>query len=80
MHDKDIPADHIAGKITETAAEVGVPAASLGLSHKTEPAMSDADAAAMRDLMRSMRQNLSGRTERKPGGFMEKMKSLVGIN
>ena len=80
MHDKDIPADHIAGKITETAAEVGVPAASLGLSHKTEPAMSDADAAAMRDLMRSMRQNLSGRTERKPGGFMKKMKSLVGIN
>jgi hypothetical protein len=33
----------------------------------------------VRDLMRNMRQNLAGRTERK-GGFMDKVKSLVGIN
>jgi hypothetical protein len=78
MHDKDVAAQAIAGKITETAAEVGVPAATLGLSHKTVAVPPDADVQAVRDLMRDMRQNLSGRTERK-GGFMNKMKSMVGI-
>jgi hypothetical protein len=81
MHDRDIPAHHIAGKITETAVEAGVPAETLGLSHKTEPVAPDTDAAAVRELMRSMRQNLSGRSERKPAtGFLGKVKSLVGIN
>jgi len=81
MHDKDVPAADIAGKITETAAEVGVPAEQLGLSHKTVAVPADADAAAMRDLMRNMRNNLSGREERKSaGGFMSKVKSLVGIH
>jgi hypothetical protein len=79
MHDKDVAAQEIAGKITETAAEAGVPAETLGLSHKTMPVTPDVDAAAVRDLMRDMRQNLSSRTERKSGGFMDKMKSLVGI-
>jgi hypothetical protein len=80
MHDQGVAANDIAGKITETAAGVGVPADKLGLSHKTVPVPSDADAAAMRDLMKNMRTNLSGRTERKSGGFMGKMKSLVGMN
>ncbi|GAB2177578.1 PAS domain-containing protein [Dongia sp. agr-C8] len=81
MHDKDVAAADIAGKITETAAEVGVSADKLGLSHKTEAMPADADAEAMRDLMRNMRQSLSGRGENKSsGGFMSKMKSLVGIN
>jgi hypothetical protein len=81
VHDKDVPAQDIAGKITETAAEAGVSAEKLGLSHKTEAVPADADAAAMRDLMRDMRNNLSGRIERKPsGGFMSKMKSLVGMS
>jgi hypothetical protein len=81
MHDKDIPARDIAGKITETAAEAGVPAEKLGLHHKTEAVPADTDAAAMRDLMRDMRNNLSGRIERKSsGGFMSKMKSLVGMS
>lgn len=81
MHDQDVPATSIAGKITETAAEVGVSAEKLGLSHKTVPAPADADATAMRDLMRNMRQNLSGSAERKSsGGFMSKMKSLVGMD
>jgi hypothetical protein len=80
MHDKDVPAQEIAGKITETAAEVGVTAEALGLSHQSAPVTPDTDTAAMRDLMRNMRQNLSGRTEPKPsGGFMDRMKSLVGI-
>jgi hypothetical protein len=78
MHDKDVAAQEIAGKITETAAEMGVPAATLGLSHKTMPVAADTDVQAVRDLMRDMRQNLSGRTERK-AGFMDKMKSLVGM-
>ena len=81
MHDKDVPAETIAGKISETAAEVGVPAEQLGLSHKTVAMPVDADAAAMRDLMRNMRRDLSGREERKSsGGFMSKVKSLVGIH
>jgi hypothetical protein len=81
MHDKDVPAQDIAGKLTETAAGIGVPAEKLGLSHQTEAVPADADAAAMRDLMRDMRSSLSGRTERKSsGGFMSKMKSLVGIS
>ena len=79
IHDKDLPAQQIAGKITETAAEAGVPAATLGLSHHTVPVPPDADAAAMRDLLRDMRKNLSAPTERKPSGFMDKMKSLVGM-
>jgi hypothetical protein len=79
MHAKDVPAQAIAGKITETAAEVGVPAEALGLSHKTEAVTPDADAMAVRDLMRNMRDNLSGRTEHKSIGFMDRMKSLVGI-
>jgi hypothetical protein len=81
MHDKDIAAQDIAGKITETAAEVGVAAEKLGLSHSTVPAPADADAAAMRDLMRNMRRDLSGRIEPKQsGGFMSRVKSLVGMN
>jgi hypothetical protein len=79
MHDKDIAAQDIAGKITETAAEAGVPAATLGLSHKTVSVTPDVDAAAVRELMRDMRQNLSGRSERKAGGFMSKVKNLVGM-
>jgi hypothetical protein len=80
MHDKDVPAEDLAGKLTETAAEVGVPAEKLGLSHKTMPVPADTDAEAMRDLMRDMRSNLSGRTEHKSsGGFMSKMKSMVGM-
>ena len=78
MHDQDVAAQAIAGKITETAAEVGVAAATLGLSHKTVPVPPDMNATAMRDLMRNMRQNLSGQPERK-GGFMNKVKSMVGI-
>lgn len=81
MHGKDVPAEDIAGKITETAVEAGVPAGKLGLSHKTVAAPADADAESMRDLMRNMRSNLSGRDEPKAsGGFVSKMKSLVGIN
>ena len=80
MHDQDVPAQEIAGKITETAAEVGVPADKLGLTHKTEPLAPDTDAEAVRDLMRNMRQNLSGREPERKGGFMAKMKGLVGIN
>jgi len=79
MHDKDISADHLADKITETAEEVGVAAATLGLSHKTEPVPEDADVAAMRDLMRNMRQNISVRAEPPRTGFMAKVKSLVGM-
>jgi hypothetical protein len=80
MHEKDVQAQTLAGKITETAAEAGVSADKLGLSHKTVPAPADADAAAMRDLMRNMRDNLSDRAERKSGGgFLDKVKSLVGI-
>jgi hypothetical protein len=78
MHDKSLAAGDIAGKITETAAEAGVPAETLGLSHKTVAVPEDTDAAAMRDLMRNMRQNLTIRSERK-GGFMDKVKSLVGM-
>jgi hypothetical protein len=80
MHDQTVPAQEIAGKLTETAGEAGVPAATLGLSHKTMPLPPDADAAAMRDLMRNMRQNLSGRDEPAKTGFMAKMKNLVGMN
>ena len=80
MHDKDVAAEHLAGKITETAADAGVDAETLGLSHKTETLLADADAAAVRDLMRNMRQNLSGRGEAPKTGFMAKMKSLVGMN
>lgn len=80
MHDKEIAAQDIAGKITETAAEVGVSADKLGLSHKTVALPADADAEAMRDLLRDMRQNISSRTGRKAGGFMSKMRSLVGID
>lgn len=79
MHDKDVPAERIAEQITETAEEAGVTAEKLGLSHKTEPMPEDGDAAAMRDLVRNMRQNLTARGGRKPS-FMDKMKSLVGIN
>jgi hypothetical protein len=80
MHEKDMPAQAIAGKITETAAEAGVSAEALGLSHKTVPAPADADAAAVRNLMRSMRDNITSRSETKPRGFMSKVKSLVGID
>jgi hypothetical protein len=79
IHAKDMPAQEIASKITETAAGIGVAAEHLGLTHKTVAVPADADAAGVRDLMRNMRQNLAGRTERK-AGFMDKMKSLVGIN
>jgi hypothetical protein len=79
MHEKDVPAQAIAGKLTETAAGAGVPAETLGLSHNTMPLTPDADADAMRDLMRNMRRNLSGRYSRKPGGFVDRMKSLVGM-
>jgi hypothetical protein len=80
MHDKDVAAEDIAGKLTATAAEAGVPAEKLGLLHKTVAAPADADAAAMRDLVRNLRKDLSGRGERKSGGFMSKVKSLVGID
>jgi hypothetical protein len=56
-----------------------VPAEQLGLSHKTLPLTPDADAAAVRDLMRNMRQNLGGRAEPQKSGFMAKVKSLVGM-
>jgi hypothetical protein len=80
VHEKDMSAQAIAGRITETAAEAGVPAEQLGLSHRTMPVPTDADREAMQDLLRHMRQNLTGRSERKPsGGFMERVKSLVGI-
>jgi hypothetical protein len=80
MHDKDVPAHQIAGKITESAEEVGVPAAKLGLSHETVPVTPDVDAAAMRDLLRNLRSNLSDRGEPQKTGFMARVKSLVGIN
>ena len=78
IHDRDMPAQEIAEKITETAEQAGVPAATLGLSHKTQPVPEDADVAAMRDLMRSMRQSITVRTERK-ASFMDKVKGLVGM-
>jgi hypothetical protein len=80
IHEKDVPAHHIAGKITESAAEAGVAADKLGLSHKTLPVTADADAAAVRDLLRSMRSSLNGRSEPQKAGFMAKVKSLVGMN
>ena len=80
IHDKDVAASQLAGKITETAAEAGVSAEKLGLTHKTEPVPQDADAVAVRDLMRNMRQNLSDRGEAPKTGFMAKVKGLVGIN
>jgi hypothetical protein len=81
VHEKDVLAEDIADKITGGVAGVGIPAEKLGLSHQTVPVPADADAAAMRDLMRNMRSNLSGRTERKAsGGFMSRVKSLVGMN
>jgi hypothetical protein len=49
------------------------------LSHNTVAVPEDVDQAAMRDLMRNMRQNLTTRSERKSGGFMNKVKSLVGM-
>lgn len=78
MHGRDLAAQAIAGKITETAAEAGVPAEKLGLSHKTSPVVPEMDIEAMRDLMRDMRRNLAGR-ELKPGGFFGRVKSLVGL-
>jgi hypothetical protein len=80
LHDKTVAADHIAGKITESAAGIGVPATTLGLSHKTVPLTVDADATAVRDLMRNMRHNLGGRPEPEKSGFMARVKSLVGMN
>jgi len=79
MHDKAVAPQEIAGKITETAAEAGISAETLGLSHNTVAVPEDVDQAAMRDLMRNMRQNLTTRSERKSGGFMNKVKSLVGM-
>jgi hypothetical protein len=80
IHDKGVAADHIAGQITESAAGIGVPATSLGLSHKTMPLTADADAAAVRDLMRNMRHNLSGKPEPQKSGFMAKVKGFVGMD
>lgn len=79
IHDKDISADHLAEKITETAEEAGVSAATLGLSHKTEPVPEDADTAAVRNLMRNMRQTMTVRAEPQKTGFMAKVKNLVGM-
>ena len=79
IHEKDISADHLAEKITETAEEAGVSAATLALSHKTQPVPEDADVAAMRNLMRNMRQNITERSEPPRTGFMAKVKGLVGM-
>ena len=79
VHDRDLPAHEIAEKITETAEEAGISAATLGLSHKTQPVPEDADVTAMRDLMRNMRQTMTVRTA-PPKTFMDKVKGLVGIN
>jgi hypothetical protein len=79
IHEKDVAADHLAGKITERAVSAGISPATLGLSHKTVALAPETDATAMRDLMRNMRQNLGDRTEPQKSGFMSKVKSLVGM-
>ena len=79
MHGKDVAPAELADWITETAEEVGVPAATLGLSHNTQPVPEDADAKAVRDMMQNMRQNLTVRTTAaRKTGFMDTLKGLVG--
>jgi len=80
MHEKEVRAEQLAVQITATAEEAGVSAEQLGLSHKTMPLPKDADAEAMRDLMRDMRHSLSGRGTLPPrkSSFMDTLKGLVG--
>jgi hypothetical protein len=65
VHNKEITPQQIADKITVAADAVGVPAHALGLTHDTEPLPEDAAAKEVRELIHTMRQDLS---ERGKGG------------
>ena len=79
MHDREIPAQHLANQINATAAEAGVSADDLGLTHNTQPMPVDADAKAMRQLMRDMRHTLKIRaSSQRKASLFDHLKSLVG--
>jgi hypothetical protein len=61
VHGKDVPALHIAERITVTADAVGVPAKQLGLAHDSEPVPEDTGAAEVRELIHHLRLDLAGR-------------------
>jgi hypothetical protein len=61
VHDKDVPAQAIAERITITADSVGVPAKALGLAHDSEPMPEEAGAQDVRELIHTLRLDLAGR-------------------
>ena len=69
VHAKEVPATHIAERITVTADAVGVPAQTLGLAHDSEPLPEDTEAKEVRELIHNLRLDLAARaTGVKQGG------------
>ncbi|HVZ01512.1 MAG TPA: PAS domain-containing protein [Dongiaceae bacterium] len=72
VHDKDVPAHHIAERITVTADAVGVPPHELGLAHDSEPVPNETGAEEVRELIHNLRLDLAGRAtglKRSGGGY-----------
>jgi len=61
VHDKELPAEHIAERITITADAIGVSKQALGLAHNSEPMPEDTGAKEVRDLIHNLRLDLAGR-------------------
>jgi hypothetical protein len=80
VHDKQLHADTIAGRIVVAADQAGVSAETLGLSHQTEALPEDVEAKQVRDLIRNMRHDLAERGGPKRGksSLLDTLKSLVG--
>jgi len=85
LHQREVSPYHIVDKITATASTVGVTKEKLGLSHHSTPLAADTGADAVRDLVRSMRQNLGERSgsfaaaSRKAPSLLDTLKQLVGV-
>ena len=61
VHSKEVPAEHIAERITVTADAAGVPPHQLGLAHDSEPMPEDTEAKEVRELIHNLRLDLAGR-------------------
>lgn len=61
IHDRQLPAEHIAERITVTADAVGVSKQNLGLSHHSNPLPPEAQSDEVREMIHNLRLDLAGR-------------------
>ncbi|HVT54328.1 MAG TPA: PAS domain-containing protein [Dongiaceae bacterium] len=61
VHGRELPAEHIAERITVTADAVGVSKQDLGLSHDSHPLPPEAQSDEVREMIHNLRLDLAGR-------------------